>query len=547
HPEYFAVSGGKRLPRETLMQRMSLCLSNPEVHRIAAERMLEWMNLQNDRRFFYCTDADADACRCAQCLALDYFHYYCTNRNLAWVNSVASAVAKAHPEKRLFAFAYGPTVKPPVKEKPAANVIVLYCPWYWSSAGVRYASWAHPKNITAMEEFMGWAMKFPDQMGVYDYPGHGACLWLAGHIDRVKWYARNRVRTVYCCGTPTLFDGLFLYVISRLNWDPYLDSEKLIEEYVRVAYGQAAPPVLQYLELDRELATSGPGHILADKEHMRLGRNLLRQAWQLASKDSAEVQCKLAFDILTFLTDRFSYFAPRRQSSLSEQEIREYQEDVIWYLNSSHLLMAEALRRKSQWLKNSLEKQMKETLESLNLKYEEIVEDPARDKKEPPTPEQINSRIIVHPEVIIKELSPKLEPPSERRLVPIVDPAREKEVQPWSVESTLPETASSPVKKLSQVNPGQSVPAVSVSLPLTKLPSFHLPISEKGKKTIRAGSFALVKKLATPVNISGCDFVEFHLASSTSVPATFYLDLTGITGVRSDILLHPGEQIVRMD
>lgn len=551
HPEYFAVSGGKRLPKETTMSRMSLCLSNPEVHRIAAERMVEWMNIQNDRRFFYCTDADADACRCQQCLAQDYFYYYCTDRYLSWVNSVARAAAKSHPEKIIFTHAYQATIKPPVKEKPESNVIVLYCPWFWTSAGCRYASFAHPLNITAMEEFMGWAMMFPQQLGIYDYPGHGAYLWLDGHIQRVKWYAKNRVRTVYCCGTPTLFDGLFLYVISRLNWDPYLDAEKLVEEYINLAYGKAAAPILKYLALDRELALQGTSreqaHILASKETFQQARQLLQEAWRLASQERVDVQNKLACDVIIFLTEKFSRFNPRNQNFVSREDIQEFQEDVIWYLNAYHQLLTEAVRRKSNWWKNSLEKEMNDTLKSLQLKYEDLVEDPAKDKKGPLTPEDITQRIIVHPELIIQGLSVKKSPEGECRLVKIIDLTRVKDRENWAVESTSPELVLSATEKPYKFGPEETVTSISVSVPLNKLPEFRLPLSDKGKNIIRAGSFALIKKLDSPVDISGCDFVEFHVVSSSSVPATFYLDMEGVTGVRSDIPLHPGEQIVRMD
>ena len=91
HPEYFAISNGKRLPKGTLMQRMSLCLSNPEVHRIASRRMTEWMDLQNDRRFYYCSDADAEPCRCPECTAVDLLPHYCADRNLAWVKESSTS------------------------------------------------------------------------------------------------------------------------------------------------------------------------------------------------------------------------------------------------------------------------------------------------------------------------------------------------------------------------------------------------------------------------------------------------------------------------
>ena len=54
-PEYFALQmDGKRLHREDGKepQNVHLCLSNPDVRRISAERMLELIDKQPDRMFF---------------------------------------------------------------------------------------------------------------------------------------------------------------------------------------------------------------------------------------------------------------------------------------------------------------------------------------------------------------------------------------------------------------------------------------------------------------------------------------------------------------
>ena len=78
HPEYFAMHGGKRLPKDTKNMRVTLCTSNPDVPRIAAERMIEWIGLQRDKRFFFLTDGDSGACRCPACVALDPLPDRCT-------------------------------------------------------------------------------------------------------------------------------------------------------------------------------------------------------------------------------------------------------------------------------------------------------------------------------------------------------------------------------------------------------------------------------------------------------------------------------------
>lgn len=99
---------------------------HPDVRRISAERMVEWMDVQRDRRFFYAVDGDARMCKAPASLAADPHPHYCTDRMLGWVNQIAVAARAKHPEKRIFAAAYIETVKPPVLSKPEPNVLVLY-------------------------------------------------------------------------------------------------------------------------------------------------------------------------------------------------------------------------------------------------------------------------------------------------------------------------------------------------------------------------------------------------------------------------------------
>jgi len=530
HPEYFAMAGGKRLPKDTVMQRMSLCQSNPEVHKIAAARMVEWMDLQNDRRFFYSTDADAEPCRCPECTASDPLPYYNTDRYLAWVNSVARAVRARHPDKVLLALAYGATVKPPLRERLEPNVIVLYCPWYWNSANNRFASWAHPGNLTAMEEYLSWVMRFPSQVGVYDYPGHDAYLWLRGHEERVKWEARMGGRAVYCCGCARFCNGLFHYVVSRLNWDPLLDSARLEDEWAGAVFGPAAECLREYLRLDEAARRRDLFSVLSDEALCLRARAVLQEADRLVKDRPALEQMRVQKEILAWLESYLPATNPRSpQGPVTRAALDRFRDDVLWYLDLDRRYLAHCASagKEYRWAAVSRESARKQALAGLGLEAENIAADPAR----------ITTGVAT--------AAAALEPAPKS--VAIVRVASASDVQGWTAECTTPELAAAPDAATVVTADGRTQAAVRVRLPLSKLPEYHLPNHCHGPRALRAGTVVLARPLPGGIDISGCHFVELHLAASTDVPVTVYLDMEQAGGVRSDGYLHAGEQILRID
>ncbi|MGB2823456.1 MAG: DUF4838 domain-containing protein, partial [Phycisphaerae bacterium] len=367
HPEYFAMRDGKRLPKSTLMQRMSLCLSNPAVTRIARERMAQWMDIQRGRRFFYCTNADSGPCRCRWCTAMDCLFHCDTDRYLTWVNAVARAAAAKHPDNRLFALAYLDTVKVPVRTQPAPNVIVLYCPWFWTSVGNRTGTFSDPQNLTAMEEITAWLMRFPDQIGIYDYPGHGAYLWIRGMEKRIKWYARSGIRTVYCCGTPLLFDGLFHHVITRQLWDPFADTGELTAEYVRAMYGKAAGPIGDLLSLNDRIWDEQLGDPTRTPELAARFEALFRRAEQLAAQDEPIVRQRVWKNILIWLRATLLAGNPRKSPAATVEDVDAFRRRVVWYVATVQADAAEHKRRRNAWMLRSREAELAGTLKSLGI------------------------------------------------------------------------------------------------------------------------------------------------------------------------------------
>jgi hypothetical protein len=562
HPEYFAWINGKRLPKSTLMQRMSLCLSRPDVVRLSRERMVEWMGMQSDRRFFYCTDADSGPCQCPDCRALDPLHSYNTDRYLGWVNAVARAAGEKHPDNRLFALAYVNTTKPPVREGLEPNVIALYCPWFWLTVGNRTHTFSHPKNHTAMEELAAWLMEFPGQMGIYDYPGAGAYLWLHGMEMRIKAYARSGIRAVYCCGTPLMFDGLFHHVVSWQLWDPFADTGDLRAEYVLAAYGPAAGAVTDLLRFNDRVWDEGLGDPTVDAELMGRFDALLQEVMRQADGD-ADARRRLRRELLVWLRESLQASNPRKAVSATPEDVERFRRRVLWYVETLKVDAAEhkAAGRKSDVSRR--EGELAATLRTLGIDAGALLSGgpagtqgpqekiPAAQEKTPAAPEELIDRTIANPDAIVGGIETAAKAPeTPAPPVAVIAFSKGDGAAGWEVrspaEGVVAEVAAAtlPDALRAFAAPGAGV---RMTLPLTRLPVRRIPIAADGRNDLHAGWFAVRKTLVEPVDASGRDAVELLLHASCALPLSVVLAMEGAGEVRSDVLMHAGVGLVRVD
>ncbi len=268
HPEYFALQkDGKRLHRDPKRKRFDvhLCLSNPEVRRISTQRILELIEKQPDRTFFGVSQGDGRAwCECEKCKAMDAVPgVEMTDRLLDYVNEVARAVAAKYPDKRILTLAYTKaTSPPPQRVMPEPNVMVQFCPYPH-----RVACQSHDltceKNKQGFEDLKGWIAKCPRNMYIFDYPrGYKIYYEPFGSFYAMKrkldFYAQNGIRGIWYghgssdfppySSVPTNFRHLFVFVHSQLLWDPKADVEALIDEFMGVYYGAAAPQMREYFD-----------------------------------------------------------------------------------------------------------------------------------------------------------------------------------------------------------------------------------------------------------------------------------------------------------
>ena len=251
YPEYFALQkDGTRLRRDPKAKRFDvhLCLSNPDVQRVSAQRLMTLMDKQPDRTFFGVSQGDGHAwCRCEPCLALDTVPgEVMTDRLITYVNAVARAVAGKHPEKRILTLAYTKaTSPPPIHVKPEPNVMVQFCP-YPGRVYCQSHFFTCEKNTGGYEDIQGWFRVAPNNMYIFDYPC-GYKIWYEpfgsfyAMSEKMDYYLDNGVRGIFYCGVPKNFRDLFIFVQSAMHWTRNVDVEALIDEFMTASRSTQRP------------------------------------------------------------------------------------------------------------------------------------------------------------------------------------------------------------------------------------------------------------------------------------------------------------------
>jgi len=279
HPEYFALQKNGQRYKPGDGPPGHLCLSNPSMRKVSSERLLYLVEQQKDRSFFVVSQGDGGSecwCQCGSCKALDAVPGdHMTDRLLDYVNYMARAVASKYPDKKIYTPAYTEaTSRPPEKILPDPNVMVAYCP-YPPSANCQSHGFDCPKNQQALEELKGWLKKCPNQIYVFDYP-RGYKVWYEPYgsfyamARKEKLYASLGVKGVYLCVVPENFHDLFMFVQGRLLWDPKVDVEPLVDDFMSAYYGAAAPAIRDYFNFMHHEIDSRQVHQMGEKSNPEL-------------------------------------------------------------------------------------------------------------------------------------------------------------------------------------------------------------------------------------------------------------------------------------
>jgi hypothetical protein len=250
HPEYFSEVNGKRAPSQ-------LCLTNPEVVKIAKATVFEWIKTYPKANVFSIDQNDfAGNCTCVNCKKIDEEEGTPAGSLLNFVNQIADTVGKAYPDIKLQTLAYDYTEVPPKTIRPADNVTIRLCHYDYCSAHPLGKCDNHKPYIERLEQWK----KIAKRVTIWDYYTQFASYLMPfpnfeTMKNDVKFYVDHGVIGLFAQGNNVPADGhgefteLRAWVFSQLMWNPDQDAQKLIDEYVENVYGNASGYLSQYIKL----------------------------------------------------------------------------------------------------------------------------------------------------------------------------------------------------------------------------------------------------------------------------------------------------------
>lgn len=338
HPEYLALVKGERKGEQ-------LCVSNPEVRRLAVKWALDFLEKNPDREMvsMECSDGDGQ-CECGSCAKLGSV----SNRVFGLANEVAKAVAAAHHGRMVGCLAYNQHSEPP--DFPLEPNVYLQL-----TAGFIRG----PYSFDQLAEM--WPKKCRN-MGFYDY--FSVWLWDFDKLpggkganvtkirESIQRYARLGATSMDAeSGNNWGVHGLGYYIANKLMWNPDADVDAVLSDFFEKAFGPAAQPVRRYyarwapeglplmsrgligelfrdLEEASNLAKDRPdvtARIDALKHYLRY--NHLR--WLLDHEKDKSLRKQVALDILTFaFRTRYEYMNHWNaiQTSFAAQAAKDFGE-----------------------------------------------------------------------------------------------------------------------------------------------------------------------------------------------------------------------------
>jgi len=270
HPEYFSQIEGVRY-REYKGIVTQLCLTNPDVLRIATETARGWLGpeVKADSNNKYVVSVTVNdslwACKCAECVAVNKEEGVVEGgTNMRFVNAIATRLAEEYPAVSVEMMTYA-GVKIPKKTKPVSNVIIQI---------VADPDWRYALDDPSYE-INRHRMKFFEEMkdsigegGVYNWTKHVIFGDYLIPAPNLKYIARNMrimnengVKGFFCQTVQSRgleMQDLRYYLLARAMWRPEVDSQETIEEFCRLYYGHGGDGVLRYIDFLHDNYRSSP-------------------------------------------------------------------------------------------------------------------------------------------------------------------------------------------------------------------------------------------------------------------------------------------------
>ncbi|MBN1489055.1 MAG: DUF4838 domain-containing protein [Phycisphaerae bacterium] len=247
HPEWFSEIDGQRKH-----EHAQLCLTNEAMRAELVRNLKARLRKNPQARIASVSQNDWHGnCQCSRCAAVDAEEGGPSGSLLRFVNAVAAEIEPEFPHVAISTLAYQYTRKPPKHVRARPNVIVRLCSIECSFS----KPLEDERNAAFRDDIKGWS-KMCERLYIWDYTTNFAHYILPHPNLRVlgpniRFFVEHNVKGIFEQGAyqspGSEMMELRAWVLARLLWDPSLDANALIDEFLDGYYGPAAPHIRAYL------------------------------------------------------------------------------------------------------------------------------------------------------------------------------------------------------------------------------------------------------------------------------------------------------------
>jgi len=292
HPEWYSEIDGERKAGYT-----QLCLTNEEMRAELIRVALEWIRKDPDAGMISISQNDwAGQCQCEECRALEAAEGSPAGPLVQFVNAVAEEIEKEFPDFLIETLAYHYTRQAPATVKPRDNVVIRLCSIECNFAEPLATG---PTNESFKNDIEAWSRIAP-HLYIWNYVTNFANYILPhpnlrGLAPDIRFFADHNAIGLFEQGDSGCscsdFPELRAWVLAHLMWDPSLDDQALIRQFMEGYYGSAAEPLLAYIELIHDAVEREATYLRCGMSDTSAWLNLddLSQATELFAQAAAAV------------------------------------------------------------------------------------------------------------------------------------------------------------------------------------------------------------------------------------------------------------------
>ncbi|MCK5705287.1 MAG: DUF4838 domain-containing protein, partial [Cyclobacteriaceae bacterium] len=238
HPEYYALRNGKRVPTQ-------LCLTNTEVLDIVKDTVASLL-LQYPASDVISVSQDDNVqyCQCEHCMAINDREGSAAGSVIDFVNKIADEF----PDKTISTLAYQYTRTAPKNLKPKENVLITLC-----SIECDRSAPIDEKCTDFANDLIAWG-KLTNNIRIWDYTTQFTN-FLAPFPNihtlqpNIQLFRNNNAKWIFeqHSHNPSELFELRSYLTARLLWNPDVNQDSIVTDFLVGYYEEAAPFIQNYI------------------------------------------------------------------------------------------------------------------------------------------------------------------------------------------------------------------------------------------------------------------------------------------------------------